>query len=112
MLTLYIVIAGTLLTLVLTGFLLGFGARILGSPRGRTGVGIAVSFFLLVSAVAFLALEFVFAGSVLVSVLTLIAEIFVILVVFESSFRLSVGRAWALVGIYMVWIVMQFALEK
>ena len=62
MLSIYIVIAGSLITLVITGFLLGFGALILGSPRGRTGVGMAVSFFLFVSAVAFLALDIVFGG--------------------------------------------------
>ena len=109
MLSVGILSAGALLSWVLSGCLLGFGARILGSVRGRVGVGIAVIFVLHAIQIVVLASNLAISGPpallALAMFATLIVQIWVTIVVFKLGFRLSAGRVWALFGIYVAWLV-------
>jgi signal peptidase I len=105
------IFVATLALWLLRGFLLAFCARILGSPRGWVGVGIAVSFCLIAMGIAFLALDVALAGlSVLMNLARigmLIVFICITFALFKFAFRLSAGRVWALFGIYISWSVME-----
>jgi hypothetical protein len=111
MFSVYIFTVGALLSWVFTGCLLGFGARILGSVRGRVGVGIAVVFIVDAIQMVLLAPTLALTGQPalkgLATIATLIVQIWVTFVVFKLGFRLSAGRVWALFGIYVAWLVME-----
>ena len=88
--------------------MLGFFARILGSPRGRMGVGIVVACIGAAFGIIFLFVERAIAG--IPSLVWLLAPICVTFVVFRLAFRLPAGRAWALVGIFAIWSALVFVL--
>jgi signal peptidase I len=112
MISLCFIFVSTFVTWVFTAYVLAFCARIFGSPRGRARVGLAVAFFLVVMGIIFLALDLAVAGpSVLASFVKtamMVVWIWVIFALFKFAFQLSAGRIWALFGVYLALILIQF----
>jgi signal peptidase I len=104
-----------LASLALTGAGLALAARAAGSPRGRWAVGLLAAAVItgvgvVVSMLAALAPGRQLVAGAITNVALSIAELLVIWLIVRRVFRLSIGRTFAVFGVYLLLVGMQFGL--